>query len=101
MNTELRSKINVAFSEKFWNAIKDKAAKDYDMDGSEKGFSIETTAENQEFDVEKDTLYLTYVGPAEQYFSISFKINGDMYAFMADRCIKKLNKMKALLEAAS
>lgn len=105
MEREYDQKVSVVISKAFFEQHKEAAAKRYarefEGDKDPEGFYFTFETQTQEMDIEKNTLSMDLMDRQGSWLSFKWKVNNDMYAYLAEVCIKKLNKLRALLEAAS
>jgi hypothetical protein len=106
MQRDYDQKISVVMSKAFFEAHKDEAAqlyrKEFENEERDKdGYYFEFDTQTQELSIDKNTLDMTTNDRPGNWFSFRWKVNNDMYAYLAELCVKKLNKLRALLEAAA
>lgn len=94
------SEINFAFSRAFFEQQKAKAMERYEgMEGD--GYDFTIKAQRQEINIDKNYIGLSFIDKDGVWCYMKYSIEIDIWEYLADLCIKRFNKLKAILQGAS
>lgn len=94
------SEINFAFSKAFFEKHKKEAEERYEgMEGE--GYDFKVKAQRQEINVDKNYIGLSFLTKDGVWCYMKYSIEIDIWEYLADLCIKRFNKLKAILQGSS